>query len=230
MKIADGHTILFTGDSITDCGRARPVGQRDGLGEGYVAAVNSLLGARYPERRIRVLNTGIGGNRVIDLEARWQPDVLDLRPDWLAVMIGINDVWRQFDNALDANQVPIDRFETVYRRILAQARPGLRGLVLMTPYFIEANRADPMRERMDVYGKVVERLSAEFDAVFVDVQAAFDRHLRHRPTQALGGDRVHPNKTGHMIIAAAFLSAVGFDWNPLAAQRESRLDRPPVNG
>ena len=211
MKIADGQTILFTGDSITDCGRARPVGAGLGLGEGYVAFANALMAAACPERRIRVLNTGIGGNRVTDLEARWQPDVLDPRPDWLAIMIGINDVWRQYDDALNADQVDIGRYESTFRALLERTRKQLKGLVLMTPYFLETNRMDPMRAQMDEYGEVVERLAGEFDAVFVDVQAAFDRYLARRPTQSLCGDRVHPNKTGHMIIAHAFLAAVGFD-------------------
>lgn len=215
MKLVNGQAILFTGDSITDCGRT---GIRAGLGEGYVAFVDSLLAACYPQDHIGVLNTGISGNRVIDLESRWQQDVLDLRPDWLSVMIGINDVWRQFDDALDHDQVTIERYETTYRRLLTQARPELKGLVLMTPYFLESNVADPMREQMDAYGRVVERLSVEFNAVLVDVQAAFDKYLLHRPTQSLCGDRVHPNKTGHMIIARAFLTAVEFDWN-LANQR-----------
>jgi len=211
MKIENGQTLLFIGDSITDCRRAQPLGQRDGLGEGYVAFTDSLLASAHPERKIRILNTGIGGNRVIDLEARWQRDVLDLHPDWLSVMIGINDVWRQFDGAMDPNQVGADRFETVYRRLLDRTRSALRGLVLMSPYFIETNRTDPMRSLMDAYGKTVRRLAMDFDAIFVDVQAAFDRYLAHRPTQSLAGDRIHVNKTGHMIIARSFLDTVGFE-------------------
>jgi lysophospholipase L1-like esterase len=209
MTLADGDTLLFIGDSITDCGRARPVGERDGLGNGYVAFVNATLAAAHPESRIRVLNTGIGGNRVTDLETRWKTDMLDLAPDWLSVMIGINDVWRQFDDVCDPEPVTIDRYETVYRKLLEQARPGLKGLILMTPYFIEPAAADAMRSRMDAYGRVVKRLAPAFDAICVDVQAAFDRYLAHRPPQSLCGDRVHPNATGHMIIARAFLDAIG---------------------
>jgi lysophospholipase L1-like esterase len=208
MKIADGETILFTGDSITDCGRELPLGEGAGLGEGYVALVDGLLAAGRPECQIKVLNTGISGNRVIDLETRWQNDVLAHRPDWLSIMIGINDVWRQFDNAEDPNQVTIERYETVYRRLLDQVRPGLQGLVLMTPYVIEPDRDEPMRNRMDVYGEVVKRLAAETDAVFVDVQAAFDRTLAYRSAASLAEDRIHPNQTGHMIIAQSFLTAI----------------------
>lgn len=209
MKINDGQTLLFIGDSITDCGRTQPLGQRDGLGNGYVNLVNALLGACQPQRHIRVLNTGISGNRIIDLQTRWQRDVLDLRPDWLSVMIGINDVWRHFDNGLDPVQISLEQFESIYRDLLARTRPGLSGLVLMTPFFIEPHKADPMRVMMDAYGQAVARLAADFDAVFVDVQAAFDQYLACRPVQLLCGDRVHPNTTGHCIIARAFLKAIG---------------------
>ncbi|MBE2222210.1 MAG: SGNH/GDSL hydrolase family protein [Anaerolineae bacterium] len=213
MNLEHGQTLLFTGDSITDCGRERPLGERAGLGNGYVALVNSLLDAWYPQRRIRVLNTGISGNRVDHLEARWQTDILDHRPDWLSIMIGINDVWRHFDYANNPDQVDNGRYQTTYRNLLEQTRPQLKGLVLMTPYYIEANATDPMRAKMDQYSSVVEKLAGEFDAVFVNVQAAYDHYLAFRPTQSLCGDRVHPNQSGHMIIAKAFLTAVGFDWN-----------------
>jgi len=215
MKIGDGQTFLLTGDSISDGGRERPVGRRNGLGGGYVAMVDALLAACCLETRVRVLTTGIGGNRVTDLEARWQTDVLDLEPDWLSVMIGINDVWRHFDNLVKADQVTADQFEKTYRRILLNTRPRLKGLVLMTPYFIEPNRQDPMRAKMDEYGAIVRKLASEFDAVFVDVQAAFDRYLRHHPSQSLCGDRVHPNGPGHMIIATALLTALDVDWASL---------------
>ncbi len=159
MKLTDGMRIVFTGDSITDCGRGRPVGRAPELGSGYVTQVDTLLTAVYPERAIEVLNTGIGGNRVPDLADRWRTDVLDLVPDWLSILIGINDVWRQFDRAEDPNQVPVARFERVYRELLEQTRPGLRGLILMTPFFIEPDRTDPMRARMDAYGAVVRALA-----------------------------------------------------------------------
>ena len=167
MKIENGQSLLFTGDSITDCGRARPIGAGTGLGNGYVAFVDSLLSVFYPQRRIRVLNSGIGGDRVINLEARWETDVLLLEPAWLAIMIGVNDVWRQFDNPLDPNQVALERYESVYRGMLDQARPKLQGLALMTPFYMELNRSDPMRERMDAYSEVVARLAHEFSCLQV---------------------------------------------------------------
>ena len=204
------QTLLFVGDSITDCGRERPVGQRwNSLGEGYVSFVDSILGAVIPGTTITVLNTGISGNRVTDLEARWQSDVLDLEPNWLSVMIGINDVWRQFDSEPGAEQVEPEQYELVYRSVLAKTRLQLDGLVLMTPYFLETNREDPMRLKMDAYGTITKKLAVEFDAIFVDTQAAFDYYLAHQPTESLCADRVHPNGLGHMILARAFLNALG---------------------
>lgn len=202
--------LLFIGDSITDTGRMRPVGRRtqDGLGMGYVNMIDSLLGAAFPETPIEVLNTGINGNRVTDLEARWSSDVLDLKPDWLSIMIGINDVWRQFNQPLDPNPVDPKRYESIYRILLEQTRPNLKGLVLMTPFFIESNRSDPMRKMMDAYGAITRRLASEFEATFIDVQAAFDCYLEAQPSQSLCGDRVHPNGVGHMIIVRAFLSGL----------------------
>ena len=204
------QTLLFVGDSITDCGRERPVGQRwNSLGGGYVSFVDSIMGVVIPGTPITVLNTGISGNRVTDLEARWQSDVLFLEPNWLSVMIGINDVWRQFDSEPGAEQVEPEQYELVYRSVLAKTRLQLDGLVLMTPYFLETNREDPMRLKMDAYGTITKKLAVEFNAIFVDTQATFDHYLAHQPTESPCADRVHPNELGHMILARAFLNALG---------------------
>ena len=201
------------GDSITDCDRARPVGEGGGLGNGYVHFVNALLGAVYPDRRIRVMNLGIGGNTVLDLKARWQTDVLDLKPDWLSVMIGINDVWRQFDRPeLPETHIDIARYELELEALITQTRPQLTGLVLMTPFYIEPAADEPLRARMDLYGAVVKKLAAKHDAQFVDVQAAFNHALKHGHSSALAWDRIHPGAVGHMIIARAFLQALDFKW------------------
>ena len=204
------QTLLFIGDSITDCGREHPVGQRcNSLGGGYVSFVDSIMGAVIPGTPITVLNTGISGNRVTDLEARWQSDVLNLEPNWLSVMIGINDVWRQFDSEPSTEQVEPEQYELVYRSLLEKTRSQLDGLVLMTPYFLETNREDPMRLKMDAYGTITKKLAVQFDAIFVDTQATFDHYLVHQPTESLCADRVHPNGLGHMILARAFLNALG---------------------
>jgi lysophospholipase L1-like esterase len=214
MKIEANSKLVMIGDSITDCGRTQPVGEGlfEAHGKGYVAYVAGLLGAAYPERHIRVVNMGTSGNTVRDLKARWQRDVIDLKPDWLSIMIGINDVWRQYDLPLQSEiHVPLGEYETTLDELVSAAKPALKGLVMMTPYFIEPNTADAMRATMDQYGAVVRKLAAKHGAIFVDTQVAFNAVLQHGHPASLAWDRVHPNVTGHMVLARAFLSAVDFD-------------------
>ena len=203
------------GDSITDCGRAHPIGEGlfDALGTGYVSLVDGLLTARYPAHGIRVVNMGLSGNTVRDLQGRWQSDVLDLQPDWLSLFIGINDVWRHFDTPLQPEgHVSLEEYTRTLETLVRTTRPTVKGLILMTPYFIEPNRADGMRAMMDDYGAVVRRLADAHDALLVDTQAAFEAVLRHLHPMALAWDRVHPTRTGHMILTRAFLRAIDYEW------------------
>src|SRR5436309_12423487 len=124
LKLAARSKLVMVGDSITDAGRARPVGEGrgDALGKGYVMMVEALLGAVYPDQWIRTVNQGISGNTVRDLKARWQTDVLDLAPDWVSIMIVANDVWRQFDSPL----------QTETHVLLEEYDKSLEELVLTT--------------------------------------------------------------------------------------------------
>jgi lysophospholipase L1-like esterase len=215
MKIGKKEKLLMIGDSITDCGRAQPVaeGLGDPLGRGYVTMIEALITSTYPERGIRVINVGNSGNTVKDLKARWERDVIGLKPDWLSVNIGINDVWRQFDlPRMTHIHVNLEEYEATYNELLAQTRPMLKGLVLMTPHYIEPNRKDAMRARMDQYGNVVRKLAKKYDAILVDSQGAIDQVLKSVHPNALAWDRVHPNQTGHMLLARSFLKAVGYGW------------------
>ncbi|MDR1191447.1 MAG: SGNH/GDSL hydrolase family protein [Verrucomicrobiales bacterium] len=214
MKIAENSKLVLIGDSITDGGRARPVGDgAGGVGTIYPSNVFGWLGARCPERRIRVINMGCSGDTVRDLQARWQTDVLDLQPDWLGVLIGINDVWRQIERPLQPEtHVPLAEFRAIYDELLMVTRPRLRGLVLLAPYFVDPNKDEPMRKMMDGYGAAVRELAAKHDAIFVDLQAEFDELLRHLHPMEIALDRVHPNVVGETLITRAFLRAVEFSF------------------
>jgi len=146
------------------------------------------------------------------LQARWPTDVLEIKPDWLSIMIGTNDVWRQFDCPLQPEtHVLSDRYEAIYEELITQTKPLLKGLILATPFYVEPNRTDPMRKRMDEYGEIVKSLAARHDAILVDTQAAFDRVLEHIYPATIAWDRVHPNHIGVAVLAKAFLHAVGFE-------------------
>ena len=214
MRIQAGSKLLFIGDSITDAGRSEggetpPWTPNVGLGHGYVNLVNALMLVERPEQNIRIINKGLSGNTVLDLKQRWDDDVLAHKPDWLSVMIGINDVWRQFDTPQRTeSHVGPELYEATLRELLAKTRPQLSGLVLMSPYMIETNLSDPMRQQMDTYGAIVKSVAADLDAIYVDTQAAIDRVLQHVHPMSLAWDRIHPGTAGHMILARAFLAAM----------------------
>jgi lysophospholipase L1-like esterase len=215
MLIENNSKLVMIGDSITDCGRTKPVGE--GLfgaeGNGYVNLVGALLKSVYPESSIRVVNMGISGNTVRNLKNRWQTDVIDLKPDWLSIMIGINDVWRQFDSPMQKEtHVYIEEYAETLEELVSGTLPEVKGLILMTPYFIERNENDAMRAAMDKYGQVVKRIAEKYNTIFIDTQSAFDKILEHCHPAALAWDRVHPNTAGHMVIAKAFLEGIGFEW------------------
>jgi lysophospholipase L1-like esterase len=208
----DGQTIVFIGDSITDCGRRD---ERAPYGDGYVSLVRALVSARHPELRLNWINRGIGGDTVRDLAARWEADAIATRPDWLSVMIGINDVWRAFGvfpeqfAAFPEQAVPIGEYEPTLRSLLRRAvdATGCR-LILADPYLIEPDRDEPQRAMSDRYVEVVAGLAAEFDAVHVPTQQAFDAVLAVSPPGNWADDRVHPGLPGHAVIADAFLRAI----------------------
>ena len=215
MLLQKQQKLVMIGDSITDAGRTQPIaeGLFDPLGRGYVTMVEALLGATYPQLGVRVVNVGTSGNTSRDLKDRWQRDVLDLKPDWVSCMIGTNDVWRQFDlPRLTELHVLPNEYRGNLDWLISQTRPSVKGIVLMTPFFIEPNKSDPMRRRMDEYGQIVRDVARKFDAIVVDTQAAFDRVLQQYYSAALSWDRVHPNQTGHMILARAFLNGIGYEW------------------
>ena len=212
MLFEKGDKILFIGDSISDFDRARPVGEGlfNAWGTSYVADVGATLACAYPELGLRVVNMGVSGNQVRDLLARWQSDVLDLKPDWVSVLIGINDVWRQFDcPQMPETHVSPEEYRAGYEELIQRTLPLVKGMVLMTPYFMEPNRADPMRSRMDQYGQIVRELAQRHGLVFVDLQAGWDQLFQHMHPCNIAWDRIHPNQIGHMHIARQFLRAVG---------------------
>ena len=213
MLLENRCKLVMIGDSVTDCGRSQPVG--DGLynetGYGYVSLIQGNLTAVYPERGIRVINMGVSGDTARHLKARWEKDVIALKPDWLSVMIGVNDVWRQFDAPFEQEKhVYPEEYAQTLEELVKATKPMLRGLVLMTPYYIEPYAGDPMRAVMDRYGLAVKEIAKKYGAYFIDTQAAFNKVLAVVNSNTFARDRVHPNMAGHMILAREFLRTIEF--------------------
>jgi lysophospholipase L1-like esterase len=216
MRIQPKSRLVFIGDSITDCGRKRPIGESafDGaLGNGYVSLIDAALASGYPDCEIKIINVGVSGNTVHDLKYRWAADVLALKPDWLSVLVGINDVWQQISQTeSNEHNNSAHEFGHILDELIQQVRPGLQGLILMSPYYLETNLEDPMRVMMDHYGELVAEVAAAHDAILVDTQSNFDRILRWTDPLDLALDRIHLNLPGHMILARAFLQQINFSW------------------
>lgn len=208
MLFQHHQRIIFTGDSITDSDRA---GAFTPYGNGYVSIVRNHLLARYPERNLTILNMGVGGDTVRDLDKRWRRDVLTHFPNWVAIMIGMNDVWRHFTYN-PAQAVPIDEYNRILRRLIQQVRDvtGAR-VILLQPFVIDSNQGDPMRALMDVYGKTMDIIANETGSLLVRTQAAFDEALKGQPANFWTADRLHPGQPGHHLIALEFLKTVQFE-------------------
>jgi lysophospholipase L1-like esterase len=205
LCLPDGATVLFIGDSITDCGR-RDVAAP--FGDGYVSLFIDLVMARYPERSYRFINQGIGGNTVLDLRARWQEDVIRHRPDWLSVKIGINDLHRYLAGEKAFSP---DRYRESYEYILEQAvQQTSARLILIDPFYLSIDgEGDPFRRQvLDLlphYLEAVADLAVRYQARHVQTQAMFARQLQYRPPSTFCPEPVHPNRTGHLLIAVELL-------------------------
>jgi len=205
-RIERGQTVLFQGDSITDAGRNR---ETDTLGTGYAFIAAALFGSLFPELGVRFLNRGISGNRVTDLDERWQADCIALRPDWLSVYIGINDCWRRYDRKLIMS---VESYEHTYRLILDRAReanPNL-NLVLVEPFVLPVPE-DRVRWREDLDPKIdaVRRIARDYCAAYVPLDGLFAAACTRRPPEFWAHDGVHPSPAGHALIARAWLDAIG---------------------
>ncbi|MCM1290040.1 MAG: SGNH/GDSL hydrolase family protein [Corallococcus sp.] len=210
MLFNKNDKIVFAGDSVADDGRAYPVGEglHGELGNGFVSLVDTFLSVDYPELNLRCVNMGVSGNTSRDLLARWDSDINALAPDIVVVLIGANDVWRQFDSPMRLEEAvaPAD-----YKNNLVKiANKTSAKLIFMTPYYLEPNAADPMRARMDEYAEICKSVAAERSIPVVDLQLAFNRILQQRYPAYISWDRVHPGRIGSMIIARAFLETVGY--------------------
>jgi len=209
--VQDGQMVVFIGDSITDCGR-RDVAAP--LGNGYVKFIADLIAIRYPTLRVSIVNKGISGNTIADLRERWHDDVLVLKPDWVSILIGINDVHRTLRD--EPTAVPPDRYEQLYRECLSLTKDRTTAkLVLMEPFYISTDtETDSWRTKvlwaLDEYRVVVRKLAGEFKAIFVPLHELFQEQLRYRPTDMFCPEPVHPNSVGHLLIAHAWLVAMGW--------------------
>jgi lysophospholipase L1-like esterase len=206
---APNARILFQGDSITDGNRGRTADPNHILGHGYVFIIAARQGAAFPELKLDFINRGVSGNTVLDLEKRWQKETLDLKPDVLSILIGVND---------NGRHVPLDRYEQVYDKLLADARaanPKIK-LVLCEPFVVNHRAVTPPAgcPNADVVQRqqIVARLAAKHGAALVHFQQVLDEACRRGPASHWIWDDVHPTYSGHQILADEWERVVREFW------------------
>ena len=216
MIFQDMDRIVFAGDSVTDMGSQQPVGEGlfENVGRGYVRVVENLLSTCYPEIRVRVTNSGISGHTSRDLKNRFDRDVVDLKPDWVSICIGINDVWRQFDSpAIAEHAVLPDEYEKNLEEMILKVKDSVKGIFICTPYYMEPNREDMMRKRIDEYVAICKKLADKYGCRFVDFQKMYEDYCKIRHSSYIAWDRVHPNQVGATLMAREFLKHCDFEFN-----------------
>lgn len=207
--LQDGQTYIFQGDSITDTGRRAANAP---LGTGYAKLTVDTVTAKYPERRIRWINRGIGGNRVTQLAERWTDDVIRHEPDWVSILIGINDVHsmlRQMEPI-----VPVELYREKYDEIISRtiAETGAQVLII-DPFYMSIDSAGQdwrtvVLDALPKYIRVSREMAERHGCRHIPMHEIFQEHLAVREAEVFCPEPVHPGPTGHMVIANAIIDAL----------------------
>lgn len=206
--------ILFQGDSITDCGRKRDDDRS--VGTGYAFMVKGQLGAEAPGE-YEFFNRGISGNRIVDVYARIKQDIINLKPDYMSLLIGVNDVWHELGGW--CNGVSAEKFEKIYDMLIGEILEALPDLKIMIflPFVLEgvntqateeeADRWENFRTQVPLRAAAAERVARKYGIPFVTLQDKFDEAVKSAPVSHWLWDGVHPTAMGHWIIKEAWMNA-----------------------
>jgi len=203
IELKPNVSIVFIGDSITDAGRLEAAYRP--FGYGYVHFVAYRLLAKYPEYNLDIINTGISGDTIRDLNDRWENDCLNHKPDILSVLIGINDVFRQYTGSLD-EAVLLDEYQLTYKRLLSLVKDKYNcRLILIEPFMFCDDKTNPAYITLQQYIHAVHTLAEDFDAVLVPLQELIDNKIKKVPPEKFSDDMVHPYVWAHAWIAQRWL-------------------------
>ena len=204
--------ILFQGDSITDCNRNRD--NIASVGTGYAFLVKSQLGCERPGE-FEFINKGISGNRIVDVYARIKQDIINLKPDYMSLLIGVNDVWHELGGG--HNGVDAEKFEKIYDMLIGeilQALPDLK-IMILAPFVLEASattateeepdRWDKFRTEVPLRAAAAQRIAKKYALPFITLQDKFDEASKKAPASYWLVDGVHPTAMGHQIIKNQWL-------------------------
>ena len=201
---ATATVVLFQGDSITDAGRNRDSAEPNAagaLGNGYPLLVASAVLAARPASGFQFYNRGISGNKVPDLQQRWTTDTVDLHPDVLSILIGVNDFWHKLDHGYNGT---VQDYEQQYTALLDETRKALPRvhLIVLEPFVLRTGAVDARWfPEFDQRRAAAARVAAHARATFVPLQSIFNQRARTAPPAYWAADGVHPTPAGHAVIA-----------------------------
>jgi lysophospholipase L1-like esterase len=202
-----GQVVLFQGDSVTDCGRDRE--DITSLSYGYPGIIAKTYNLYFPNNEVTFINKGISGNRVKDVLSRYEEDIKELHPDFISILVGINDTWRKYDS--NDSTTP-EEFETTYRKLLNLIKTDLPAckIMILEPFVLNSlpDRA-AWREDLDPKIQVVRKLAKEYADYFVPLDGILAKaEVEQYSCQQLAQDGVHPSELGHGIIAQEYIKTL----------------------
>lgn len=212
LKILKGNTILFQGDSITDSGRKKDdnlFNNPTSLGSGYALQASAEMLFTHADKELKIYNKGISGNKVYQLAERWDKDCLDIKPDILSILIGVNDFWHKHNGKYDGTVTVYKKdFIALLERTLTAA-PNVK-LVIGEPFAVKGVKAvdDTWYPEFDTYRVAAKEIASQFNAVFIPYQKVFDEAQKIAPGIYWTADGVHPTLAGTKLMAHAWLKAV----------------------
>jgi len=208
----EGDVLLFQGDSITDAGREKTKelpNEAKSFGVGYAQAIATRLLSDLPEKKLSIYNRGISGNKVFQLAERWQKDCLDLKPDVLSILIGVNDYWHTRNKNYEGTP---EVYEMDFRTLLDQTKttfPDLK-LIICEPFILAETRAvdESWLEAFKPYQEAAAKIAQEFNAIWVPFQSAFTKATELAPATYWTADGVHPSMAGAGLMAKTWLESI----------------------
>ncbi len=192
----ENTVILFQGDSITDCDRN--LDNPDSLGDGYVNLITRMLLDRYSQYDLKFINRGISGDKIGDLQLRWDTDCINVKPDILSILIGVNDTLI----------TPAGQFEEEYRMLLTRTTRALNPKIILCEPFLLLGDDNAYRDDLNPKIKIVHKLSEEFCTLLLPLDKIFRESCSLHPPEYWAPDGVHPTQAGHTLIAKSWIKYV----------------------
>lgn len=209
MKIMNDDTLLFIGDSITDAGRDRT--DPTHLGQGFPLLISAYLQTAFPEKRLTIINRGIGGDKLSDVKNRWEDDCLDVNPDIVTLLIGINDTWRNQESNHVVTEEELEEFESDYRFLLKSLHQRTDARVILMEPFVLPYPKDRMNWRKDLDPRIqiVRKMAKEYQTELIPLDGLLNAEgIRNGFSYYTGEDGVHPTVAGHGFIAKSWANAI----------------------